>query len=78
MSSDLVLKWGIISTGKIAQDFCTALLSLKSPKHKLSACAARSIEDAKKFSSRFDVSNAYGSYDELFADKDVNIVYIGK
>ena len=73
----LVLKWGIVACGKISQDFCTALLSLKSDKQKLQACAARNIDAAKSFADKFQIPTYYDSYDAVFADKEVNIVYIG-
>lgn len=78
MNSELLLKWGIISQGKICQDFCTALLTLnQSDKHQLQACAARNIDQAKAFAERFSIPSYYNSYDSLFADPNVNIVYIG-
>ena len=77
MSADLVLNWGIISAGLISQDFCTAVQSLNSDKHVIKAIGARNQDDAKKFAERFGVPKAYGSYDEVYADKDVNVVYIG-
>ena len=46
MANELVLKWGIISTGVISQDFCTALLSIKKNDHVLQAVGARRNEDA--------------------------------
>ncbi len=76
-NNDLVLRWGIVSAGLISQDFATALLSLKSDRHVLQAVAARNAADAKTFADRFHVSTTYGSYDDLFEDKNVNIVYIG-
>lgn len=79
MSSDgLVLKWGIISCGKISQDFCTALLTLNSDHHKLEACAARNMTDSKNFAERFNITSHYDSYEDLITNKEVNIVYIGK
>lgn len=74
----LVLKWGIVSAGLISQDFCMAILSMKSPFHTLSAVAARKLEDAKKFAEKFNISSYYESYDKLFdPNNDVNVVYIG-
>jgi len=43
----------------------------------LKGIGARNISDAKKFGDEFKMEKVYGSYDELFADKDINIVYIG-
>ena len=77
MSEDLVLNWGIVSAGLICQDFATTLYQLKSDKHVLKAVAARKLEDASKFAARFEIANHYCSYDALFADPDVNIVYVG-
>ena len=75
--ADLSLNWGIVCTGSISQDFATSLYHLKSDKHVLKAVAARRQEDAAKFAQRFEIAKHYGSYDELFADPEINIVYIG-
>ena len=75
-NNELVLKWGIISAGAIAQDFATAMISLKSQYHVLQAVGARSAEDAEKFAKRFDIPSFYGSYDELIQDKEINVVYV--
>lgn len=77
MSSDLVLKWGIVSSGLISADFCTALLSLKAKHHVLQAVAARNIEDARKFAQRFYIPTYYDSYDKLNEDPEINIIYVG-
>ncbi len=75
--NDLVLNWGIISVGKISQDFCTALLTLNPSFHKLQACAARTATDSEAFAKKFSVTTAHTSYANLIADKAVNIIYIG-
>lgn len=78
MSGEFVLNWGILSSGLISQDFCTAVQSLNSPYHVIKAVAARKLEDAKKFADKFNVSLIYDSYDKLFdVNNAVNIVYIG-
>lgn len=43
---------------------------------KIVAVAARSIDSANKFASKFGISKAYGSYLELVKDADVDVVYI--
>ena len=73
----MVLNWGIVSAGFISQDFAEALYRLKSDKHVLRAVAARKLDDAAKFAARFEMPKHYDSYDALFADPDVNIVYVG-
>lgn len=76
-SKELVLNWGIVSAGLISEDFCIALKSLKSSKHVIAAVAARKLDDAKKLADKMKIPTFYDSYDTLFADKKVNIVYIG-
>lgn len=76
-TSEFVLKWGIVSTGSIAQDFVTAVQSLSSPFHVMQAVGARRLDDAQKFATRFGMPAAYGSYDELVNDPNINIVYVG-
>ena len=41
------------------------------------AVAARSLERAQEFAKKHDISKAYGSYDALASDPDVEIAYIG-
>lgn len=41
------------------------------------AVAARSLDHAKKFAEKFGIGKAYGSYDELYKDPEVEIVYVG-
>ena len=41
------------------------------------AVAGRSLEKAKEFAGRFSIAKAYGSYEQLAQDNDVDIVYVG-
>ena len=41
------------------------------------AVAGRSLDRAKEFAARFSVTKAYGSYEQLAQDSDVDIVYVG-
>lgn len=68
------INWGIIGTGNIAHSVLPALQSLE--KANVVACAARKIEKAHEFAAEFKINRAYGSYDELLSDADVQIVYI--
>ena len=68
------INWGIIGTGNIANGVLPALQSLE--KANVLACAARDLEKAKSFAEKFNISKAYGSYDELLLDNDIQIVYI--
>lgn len=42
----------------------------------LYAVASRSLDKAKDFAREFSIEKAYGSYDELYCDPEVDLVYI--
>ena len=69
------LKWGIIGCGRVSHDFVQALKHL--PSASVVACAARSKGSAQEFASKHKISKAYGSYDELLAEDEVQCVYVG-
>lgn len=68
------LRWGVVGPGWIAQRFVTALTSHTS--QRVTAVASRSGSRAADFASTWHVEAAYGDYDALLADPDVDIVYI--
>ena len=41
------------------------------------AVAGRSLDRAKGFAACFSITKAYGSYEELAQDNDVDIVFVG-
>ena len=71
------VRWGIIGAGKISFDFCLALKTLPANNHCIKAIAARSLERAKDFAEKIGIKKAFGSYDELFQDEEIDVVYIG-
>ncbi len=74
------LKWGIVGTGRICQDFCLALLTCDAHDHAIVAVGSRDKEQAVKFVRDLNLGaqvHTYGSQDELFEDVNVDIVYIG-
>lgn len=68
------IRFGFIGTGNIAN--CQAPAVKGTEGAELYACAARSLDKAKAFAAKWDIPTAYGSYDELFADSKVDVVYI--
>jgi len=68
------LRWGIISTGKIARTFARSLAQSESG--ELVSVASRTLEGASQFAAEFGVSRAHGSYQALLADPEVEVVYI--
>ncbi|NGT52878.1 Gfo/Idh/MocA family oxidoreductase [Clostridium perfringens] len=67
------LKWGILGPGSIARDFAKALNRVNG---EVYAVASRNKERAEKFARENNVKKAYGSYDEIIKDKDIDVVYI--
>ena len=64
--------WGVIATGVIAGKFSTGLNF--APGAKKYAVASRSLEKAEEFAREYGFSKAYGSYEELLSDPNVDIV----
>ncbi|WP_341729609.1 Gfo/Idh/MocA family oxidoreductase [Brooklawnia sp.] len=68
------LRWGIIGAGGIAKTFAHDV-----PAHtrsRIVAVAARDLDRATRFSRELGVGRAYGRYEELVADPDVDAVYV--
>ncbi|KDN19243.1 Gfo/Idh/MocA family protein [Amycolatopsis rifamycinica] len=68
------LRWGLLAAGTIAAHFAAGVD--ESRHGVLGAVAARDAERARDFATRFDIPKAYGSYEELLADPDVDAVYV--
>lgn len=66
-------QWGIIGLGEIAHQFAG---TFRQENCELAAAASRTLEKAEKFASEFNIPKAYGSYEEMLQDKDIDIVYI--
>ncbi|WP_426486049.1 Gfo/Idh/MocA family protein [Flavobacterium sp. 2] len=74
MKNSQKIKWGIIGLGNIANQFATDLMLLEDA--ELTAVASRDLEKAKDFAQKYNCSKAYDSYDAIFADEEVEIIYI--
>ncbi len=72
------MKWAILATGTIARKFAGTIRSMVSAgeDQQLVACASRSQEKAQTFADEFGIPRAYGSYEAMAADPDVEAVYI--
>lgn len=68
------VRWGILATGGIAERFTTDLLTLDDA--EVVAVASRREAPAKAFAERFGIPRAYGEWAGLFADADVDVVYV--
>ena len=75
-SDDRTIRWGILATGKIARKVATDLALV--PGAELVAVGSRSVESATAFAASYGGSStrAHGSYEELVADPEVDVVYV--
>ena len=74
MDKNNVLRVGIIGAGWIAEKAAITLNGLQ--ECECYAIASRSLEKAEAFAKQWKVKKAYGSYSELIADADVDLVYV--
>lgn len=81
------LRWGVLGTGWIAQRFCDAMV--RHTRQRVLAVGSRSRQGADAFADTFIARNtgvgtgwplerpaAYGSYEALVGDPDVDVVYV--
>ncbi|MBQ1432022.1 MAG: Gfo/Idh/MocA family oxidoreductase [Ruminococcus sp.] len=69
------VKWGVLGTANIAKG-CTIPGMKLAENCELYAIAGRSMEKAEAFQSEFGFKKAYGSYEDLLNDTEVQAVYI--
>ncbi|PCH44242.1 NAD(P)-binding protein [Wolfiporia cocos MD-104 SS10] len=83
-----VLRWGIISTGRIAMEFIKDCLVDPTTRgttdvvHKVIAVGSRNgnVQKATEFIEAYGAGQAikaYGTYEEVYADKEIDAIYIG-
>ena len=67
------VKWGILSTADINRRLLPGADA--SPKAEVVAVASRDAARAEDYARKWNIGRAYGSYDELLADPDVEAIY---
>lgn len=67
------IRWGILATGGIAHAFTA---DLRTAGLDVVAVGSRSAESARAFAEQYGIAHAHGSYEELVADPEVDIVYV--
>jgi D-xylose 1-dehydrogenase (NADP+, D-xylono-1,5-lactone-forming) len=67
------VKWGILSTADINRKVIPG--AHESPKVELLAVASRDEARAREYAGEWNIERAYGSYEELLADPDVEAIY---
>ncbi|MFC4403814.1 Gfo/Idh/MocA family protein [Gracilibacillus xinjiangensis] len=71
----MAVKWGVISTANIAKK--AVIPGIKESKTgEVYAIASRNSDNAKETAEKLDIPVAYGSYEELLEDREIEAVYI--
>ncbi|HYO40200.1 MAG TPA: Gfo/Idh/MocA family oxidoreductase [Nocardioidaceae bacterium] len=74
LPGDRPVRWGIVSTGKIATAFVRNLALLE--ECEVAAVGARRQETADAFAGEHGIATAYGDYRALVEDPAVDVVYV--
>jgi len=68
------IRWGILAPGRIASSFAEGLKA--APDAALVAVGSRSLERARNFAAEYGAPRAWGSYEELALDPEVDAIYV--
>ncbi len=74
MADDARVRWGILATGRIATGFTEDLKLL--PDAQINAVGSRTLAAAREFADTHSIPRAYGSWQDLADDPDLDVVYI--
>ena len=68
------IRWGILSTANIGMEKVTPAI-MRSAHSEVMAIASRDLGKAQAAASKLGIPKAYGSYEELFADPEIDAIY---
>jgi predicted dehydrogenase len=68
------IRWGIVGPGRIAENVVKDFAVVDGA--RAVAVASRSLDRAQAFAGRHDIDRAHGSYAEILADPDVDVLYL--
>jgi len=66
--------WGILGVARITRSVIPAIRA--TPRHTLAAVASRELSRAEAYAAEWGIPSAYGSYEALLADAEIDAVYI--
>jgi predicted dehydrogenase len=69
------IRWGVLGAAKIARTKVIPAMQ-RAEEGEVTGLASRSLETARAAASSLGIPKAYGSYEELLADPDIDAVYI--
>lgn len=68
------VRWGILSTANIGMEKVTPAI-MRSAHSEVVAIASRDLGKAQAAAAKLGIPKAYGSYEELFADPEIDAIY---
>lgn len=68
------VRFGILCTAEIATKVCRAIQN--SMNSEVVGVASRNLDKANEWAKKHDIPKGYGSYEELIADKSIDVIYI--
>ena len=68
------IRWGILSTAGIGRRRVVPAMKLAN-NGEVTAVASRDLDKAKAYAAELGIPKAYGSYEELIADPDIDAIY---
>lgn len=68
-----VLRWGFLGPGSISE---VTLADFKLAGIRVDAVASRSLDRAENYAKKHNLAKAYGSYQELADDDEIDVIYI--
>ena len=75
--ADRPVRWGVLSTASIAREkWIPGIRRSPEQRGEVVAIASRDTGRAREVARELDIPRAYGSYEALLADPDVEAVYI--
>ncbi|KAJ8736202.1 hypothetical protein PYW08_006858 [Mythimna loreyi] len=74
----MTLRWGIVTAGKISQDFVNAFNTFPDKgDQEIVAIAARNKDRAAEFAKVHNIAKVFDNYQALASSSDIDIAYIG-
>ena len=70
----MTIHWGILSTAHINRRLIPAIQ--QSVRGSLTGVASRDLTKAESYASSWNIPKAYGTYEALLADPDIQVIYI--
>lgn len=74
LTGGATLRWGVLAPGGIANSWVGSLHA--NTDQRVEAVASRSLARAEEFAAKHGIERAYGSYEQLVADPDIDAVYV--